>query len=289
MSDTHQTTKTQISKNHIVILFILSIVIFGFVIPNQTEKPREGQINAQASFEVKTPEDKLKSLEDEQKALELEKQKILKEKEIAEIDKSLEGLKAPAPVVDDKTELPKQQTEVKVEPAKVENSSIPDKDFKLNGGKIIKGQELLNIVKGNENGLKLWQAFYNEFGLEVADTSAISLFYENGSLKVDSVGVCSAKYMIGGDYRNCNYADLNSAGMDAGLKQINTFYQAERITKLGGEACNFGNSRDRQDPCNQKKLAWLLNVDNNIKISLDIYREHKNFHAWYGYKRAFNV
>lgn len=223
-----------------------------------------GEVNVQAQT-IKNPE-----LENAEKALEEAKQKV-------------ESLKAPAPWVDDRTELPKE--EVKAEPAKIKATSITDKSFKLNSGKFVKGSEILSWVKNNPNGLKLWQAFNDKHGVEVADKAGISLFYENGTFKPDSIGVCSAKYMIGGDYRNCNYADLNTAGLDVGLKQINTFYQAQRITKLGGESCTFGDSRDRNDPCNQKKLNWLLNVDNNIKIALDIYAE-QGFSPWYGAKRA---
>lgn len=170
--------------------------------------------------------------------------------------------------------------------AKSVNTSIATRDFQLNGGKYVKGSFILNIVKSDPNGLKLWSAFNNEFGPVIADTAAISLYFENGSLKTDSVGVCNRIHWINGDYRNCAYADMNSNGMDAGLKQINTFYQAQRITKLGGEPCNFVDSKDRNDPCNQKKISWLLNIDNNIKISLDIYRE-QGFGPWYGYKKAF--
>jgi hypothetical protein len=166
-------------------------------------------------------------------------------------------------------------------------TSIAQRSFRLNSGRYVKGQYILNIVKGNPNGLKLWNAFNSEFGATVADTAAISLYYENGTLKTDTVGVCNPIHQIGGDYRNCAYADMNSAGMDVGLKQINTFYQAKRITKLGGEPCTFRDSKDRNDPCNQKKIAWLFNVDNNIKIALDIYRE-QGFRPWYGYRRAFN-
>jgi hypothetical protein len=164
-------------------------------------------------------------------------------------------------------------------------NNISTKLFKLNSGKKVTGKYLLDIVKSNANGLKLWQAFFDKYGQVVADTAGISLFYENGTMKVDSVGVCSKKYMIGGDYRNCNYADLNSAGFDAGLKQINTFYQRKRIEKLSGIKCTIGNSRDRKDPCTAQYIAWLINPDNNIAIALDIYSE-QGFCPWYGARRS---
>jgi hypothetical protein len=167
------------------------------------------------------------------------------------------------------------------------NSNISTRLFKLNSGKKVTGEYLLGIVKGNPNGLKLWQAFFDKHGQVVADTAGISLFYENGTLKVDSVGVCSKKYMIDGDYRNCNYADLNSAGFDAGLKQINTFYQRKRIEKLSGIKCQIVNSKDRKDPCTAQYINWLINPNNNIAIALDIYSE-QGFTPWYGWKRAFN-
>ena len=187
-----------------------------------------------------------------------------------------------------KVEAPKE--EIKIEQKAVVSNSIRDRNYRLNNGKYMSGHQILEYIKGNANGLKLWNAFNNEFGETVADTAGISLFYENGSLKSDSVGVCNYIHWIGGDYRNCAYADMNSAGMDVGLKQVNSFYQSTRITKLGGEslACYFRDSRDRNDPCNQKKIEWLINVDNNIAISLDIYREQRNFNAWYGYRRAFS-
>lgn len=182
----------------------------------------------------------------------------------------------------DLTPAPKPVVQAKASP------NIETRQFRLNSGKYVTGKFILDIVKGNPNGLKLWQAFNDKYGQVIADTAGISLFYENGSLKVDSVGVCSKKYMIGGDYRNCNYADLNSAGFDAGLKQINTFYQRKRIEKLSGIKCQIVNSKDRKDSCTAQYIGWLINPDNNIKIALDIYSE-QGFTPWYGYKRAFKI
>jgi hypothetical protein len=263
-----------------VIAGLVLFAIFGVMsaydkspLQSQDHTANAGEIPVNAQTAPKNPE-----LENAEKQLEEAKAKV-------------EGLKVPAPVVDDKTELPKEElkpepkVEVAVASSPAKASTTTERSFKLNSGKYVKGSEILSWVKANPNGLKLWQAFNNKHGVEIADKAGISLFYENGTFKPDSIGVCSAKHMIGGDYRNCNYADLNSAGLDVGLKQINTFYQANRITKLGGEACTFGDSRDRNDPCNQKKLNWLLNVENNIKIALDIYSE-QGFSPWYGAKRA---
>jgi hypothetical protein len=272
--------ETIIGKMGTIFLFSVFIVSFFGTLESATQRQTESLraeagINQEAQVEVRA-----KELSEAEKQLEEAKQKV-------------QSLKVPAPWVDDKTELPPEEPkpEPKVEPVKtvapapVKASTTTERSFKLNSGKYVKGSEILSWVKANPNGLKLWQAFNDKYGAEIADKAGISLFYENGTFKPDSIGVCSAKYMIGGDYRNCNYADLNSAGLDVGLKQINTFYQANRITKLGGEACVFGDSRDRNDPCNQKKIAWLLSIDNNIKIALDIYSE-QGFSPWYGAKRA---
>ncbi len=169
-----------------------------------------------------------------------------------------------------------------------ETSPIQNLTFTLNNGKKVSGKELIDEVKANPNGNKLYQAFLEKHGVVVADISAITLKYENGTYWEKTTGVCSKKYQIGGDYRNCNYADLNSAGLDAGLKQINTYYQKARIEKLSGIKCDMGKSqsKDRANECNQKLVEWLHNVDNNITIALDLYEE-SGFGPWYGCKRAF--
>jgi hypothetical protein len=282
-------SKIQINKKTSIVIAILGILFIlgtnGAFTPTPPEKANAGEIDQKAVIESQQSSlaEEKKKLETQVKIKEIENQKLELEKQKIDLENTIS-----------KVEVEEAIHITEVKPAEIipekpkEVSSIPARNFKLNSGKLITGQAILDMVKGNPNGLKLWQAFNDKFGTEVADTAAISLYYENGTLKTDSIGVCTAKYMIGGDYRNCNYADMNSAGLDVGLKQINTFYQAKRITKLGGEACSFGDSRDRNDPCNQKKLAWLLNVDNNIKIAIDIYQEQGNFDAWYGYKRAFN-
>ena len=293
-------SKITLNKNTTIIICIVgAIAMLAFA--NYSEQTKQVQnkpaITAEASFEDLRSEkqkelDKIKSdKEDLDKKAEI----VKKEKEILDLK---EGLKADQPVQavetkselvvepvkDDKTELSKEEPK----PVVQATSSIPGRTFYLNNGKAITGQEILNMVKANPNGLKLWQAFFDKFGLEVADTSAISLYYENGTLKTDSVGVCNLKYAKNGDYRDCVFADINSAGMDTGLKQINTFYQRYRISKLGGVSCEPSNSRDITDSCTAQQVEWLKNVENNIKIALDIYQESGNFNAWYGYKRAFN-
>ena len=166
-------------------------------------------------------------------------------------------------------------------------TTVATRSFRMNDGTYKTGQELLDYGHSDPNAKKLWQAFFDRYGQEVADTALITLFYENGTFKPDTVGVCSFKYQVNGDYRNCVYADMNTEGMDAGLKQINTYYQRYRIAKLGGEACEPSNSRDITDPCTASHVQWLKNVDNNIMIALDIYAE-QGFIPWIGYKRAFN-
>lgn len=296
-------SKINLNKNIGKFLFV-AIIAGGIAFANYNERIKQTQnkpeITAEASFEdLRSEKQKeLDKIQEDKKDLETKAEIIKKEKEILDLK---EGLKdpQPAPVMetkkelvvaqeaqkDDKAELPKDEPKAIATPV----SSIPARVFTLNDGKKITGQEILNIVKSNPNGLKLWQAFFDKFGVEVADTSAISLYYENGTLKSDSVGVCNLKYARNGDYRDCVFADINSAGMDAGLKQINTFYQRYRIAKLGGVSCEPSNSRDITDPCTAQQVEWLKNVDNNIKIALDIYEESGNFLAWYGYKRAFNV
>lgn len=177
-------------------------------------------------------------------------------------------------------------SDVKTNKDSMTDSETKARLFKLYNGEFVAGSVLIEKGKNNPNALKLWQAFADRFGADIADIAIISLYYENSTYNTNTVGVCNPIHQINGDYRNCVYADLNSAGMDVGLKQINTFYQAERITKLGGQACNFIDSKDRRDPCNQKKIEWLLDINNNIKISLDIYQE-QGFKPWYGYQKAF--
>jgi hypothetical protein len=173
----------------------------------------------------------------------------------------------------------------KVAPKPAGKTPIEQGKFPKNGGGIITYDTINNHCNSNADCVKLRQAFTDRFGDRVGKKAMVTLFYENGTFWSKTVGVCSKKYQINGDYRNCNYADINSAGLDAGLKQINTWFQRKRIAKLGGANCTPKNSRDRSDSCNQQLIEWLHNVDNNIKIALDIYSE-SGFSMWVGARRA---
>lgn len=164
------------------------------------------------------------------------------------------------------------------------NNNLLARSYQRNNGTWITGNEIVAWIRSNPAGEQLYQAF-SVHGEEVAIKSAITLYYENGTVRADTVGVCSSIHQIGGDYRNCAYADMNTAGMDAGLIQVNTFYQRYRIAKLGGPACEPIASRDRQDICTALQVQWLQNPENNIKIALDIYSE-SGFAPWYGAKKA---
>ena len=287
-------TKTNIAQA------LFFVVLIGVMIVGSSQsQPKPNQI-AEASFEdlradkqkeiEQLASDKVK-LDTKTKINDLEKQQADLELKKLELQEGLKvtGLDNPIATLSNTiaTVAPAITLEAPKTPVATTPSKIPERKFRLNNGKFITGQKILDIVKGDPNGLKLWQAFNNKFGTEIADTAAISLYYENGTMKVDSVGVCNRKFMIKGDYRNCTYADMNSAGMDAGLKQINTFYQRKRIAKLSGINCKIVSSRDRKDPCTAQLVTWLINPDNNILIALDIYQE-QGFTPWYGWKRAFN-
>lgn len=101
---------------------------------------------------------------------------------------------------------------------------------------------------------------------------------------VDAVSPCWSTNTVQAIKRKCDYASDNSNGVDGGLFMINTYFQATRITKLGGKelACNFSDSRNSKDPCNKKKLTWLHNLDNQILIVKDIYKE-QGFTPWVAY------
>jgi hypothetical protein len=143
------------------------------------------------------------------------------------------------------------------------------------------GQQHLDQCNSTEAGKTFLQAFA-EYGADDQVIACASLNYENGTHDLLTRGVCNAKYMENGDYRRCNYADINSAGFDIGLFQINTYYQAKTITRLGGPACNFVNSRDWTDPCVKLKAEWLFDINNQIKIIKDIY-SNQGFTPWVAY------
>lgn len=301
-----------------IIISIAFIIIANFFTPAKTKN-----LNEQPGFEnITVKEAKAWNNEEIKKLIESSKQTTIienKSKESNILDEALQNAiehskkdttiesnnskdnsKDSVPNNDSDKELSKAIT-VQAQEAIAVNSNDSNKDsmtksetksetksrlFKLYSGEHVPGSVLIEKGKSNPNALKLWQAFADRFGADIADIAIISLYYENSSYDTTTVGVCNPIHQINGNYKNCVYADLNTHGMDVGLKQINTFYQAERITKLGGEACNFVDSKDRKDPCNQKKIAWLLDIDNNIKISLDIYAE-QGFMPWYGYRKGF--
>lgn len=263
------------------------------------EKPSFEALQEQVDKQTEEARKEAEKAKKEAQFQELELEQLELEKKQIELKKQIESVDYPD--LDFKIEEPKKSFKVesnpsleakKVKPvvAKVESKPVQatktsQRSFRLNNGKYQKGSEIISYVKSNANGKKFWNAFNKKYGSEVADKIAITLFYENGTLWEKTVGVCSAKYQIGGDYRNCNYADINSNGLDSGLLQINTWYQRKRIAKLGGPSCTPQNSRDRADTCNKKLINWLHNPDNNLKIAMDIYSE-SGLSPWYGAKKA---
>jgi hypothetical protein len=187
-------------------------------------------------------------------------------------------------MIEDPVSVEKTDT-VEVTPVVTQSSSVREQSFLMNNGTYMTGAAIIDEAMGNTNARKLWDQFNLHFGGEVANKAIISLKFENGTFDSNTVGVCSPVYQINGDYRRCVYSDLNTAGMDAGLKQINTFYQRYRIAKLGGPSCEPVNSRDITDPCTASQVEWLKNVDNNIHMAVDIYAE-SGFQPWYGAQRA---
>jgi hypothetical protein len=203
----------------------------------------------------------------------------------------LEELSAPTPTGD--FELPegtsavnpKPEPEPTPAPAQTQSNGVASRSYKLNNGTHKSGADIISYVRSNPNGEKLYQSFL-QISKEEADKSAITLFYENGTLWEKTVGVCNPIHWIGGDYRNCAYADINSNGLDVGLIQVNTWYQRHRIMRLSGINCTIQATRDRNDPCNAQLIAWLHNVDNNILIAREIHSE-SGWTPWYGAHRSF--
>lgn len=129
-----------------------------------------------------------------------------------------------------------------------------------------------------ELGQKFVGMFREKYGEDVAYIACATLNAENGHHNQFAVAACGLS-----SAHSCAYASMNSAGMDAGLFMINTYYQAKRITKLGGPACEFTiDSRSIDDPCNTAKIAWLHNIDNQMTIIMDIYAE-QGFKPWVAY------
>lgn len=178
--------------------------------------------------------------------------------------------------------------EIKVEPlakqeVKKESVSTNSKYLSKWFGKKT-GQMHWDICNSKEVGRKFIEAFA-EFGIDSQVIACVTLNHENGIVGgeyiTNAVSPCWSTNARQAVARQCDYASDNSKGVDAGLFMINTFYQANRITKLGGQdlACSFGDSKNPKDPCNIKKIAWLHNVDNQIMIVKDIYRQ-QGFQAW---------
>jgi hypothetical protein len=149
------------------------------------------------------------------------------------------------------------------------------------------GQTHWDICNSKEVGRKFVQAFA-EFGQDAQVIACVTLNYENGQVGgdyiTDAISPCWSTNAAQAKARKCSYASDNSAGVDAGLFMINTFYQAKRITKLGGPACNFTDSRNPKDECNIQKISWLHNLDNQIDIIKDIHME-QGFNPWVAYKK----
>ena len=140
--------------------------------------------------------------------------------------------------------------------------------------------ELEGYCNASANCKQYRQAFTDNFGERVGKMASVKLFFENGSFWERTTGVCSAKYQRNKDHRQCIYADINSAGVDLGVGQVNSFYQRKRIAALGGPNCEHRNSRDMADPCNQRIAEWLYVPENNIKVVISIYRENGGFDRW---------
>ena len=100
----------------------------------------------------------------------------------------------------------------------------------------------------------------------------------------DAVSPCWSTNGKQASARQCDYASDNSAGVDAGLFMINTWYQRKRITKLSGIDCTPKDTRNPKDTCNAKFIAWLHNLDNQIAIIKDLYRE-RGFQPWVAYNK----
>jgi hypothetical protein len=215
--------------------------------------------------------------------------------EKVELLENSEQLKEPEKLIDMvvpvvQVEASSKKEEPKPSPKNDSDSKVPSMKF-YHGKQWRTGQYLIDIVRKHPNGILFYDAFEKEFGTEVADTMAVSLMFENATMWEKTAGVCDEKYQIGGDYRNCNYANRNSAGIDYSIKQINSFYQLDRIKKLTNEvSCSFASkaaSKNRNNKCNQEIEKWLIIPENNLKVALDIYREQGNFCSWYGYVNNF--
>jgi hypothetical protein len=145
----------------------------------------------------------------------------------------------------------------------------------------------MDICNSVPTGIKFVEAF-KEFGEDAQVIACVTLNFENGIVgndyMVDAVSPCWSTSPKLAKARKCTYASDNSKGVDAGLFMINTFFQAKRISKLGGPACTFKDSKNTKDPCNIQKINWLHNLDNQILIIKDIYRE-QGFEPWVAYKK----
>jgi|694.fasta_scaffold77929_5 molybdopterin converting factor small subunit len=291
-------SKIHLNKNTTIIICIVgAIAMLAFA--NYSEQTKQTQnklaIKAEANFEDLRSE-KQKELDDLKKQDEINKlKKESKETEIKnleiqfKIDELETGLKdnqpvqavetkkelVVEPVKDDKTESPKEEPK-----PVVERSKYLDKWFNNKTG-----QTHWDICNSKEVGKKFIEAFA-EFGADAQVIACVTLNHENGVVGGDyitnAVSPCWSTNAKQAQARQCDYASDNSAGVDAGLFMINTFYQANRITKLGGEACTFADSKNPKDPCNVKKITWLHNIDNQISIIKDIYRE-QGFQPWVAY------
>ena len=178
-------------------------------------------------------------------------------------------------------ELPAYCIDKPVQPepavAQAVNSSLMDRWF---GDRT--GADLVATCNTNANAQDMMSRFTDQDQKVIA---CATMVFENGSFDHLTRGVCNPMYQEGGDYRRCVYADVNSAGLDVGLIQINTYYQQDRIRRLSGITCGFSSmeaSKYFTDPCNQEMYAWLTVPANNITIAVDIHAE-SGWQPWYGY------
>jgi hypothetical protein len=293
--------------------YILIAIFFGFLVagiltyPSETtptsHRPTPRELKIRAQKEKEEAEKKARIAETEARAYELleEVEKIKEEKNSdenpnqsnkevtgptiktmsAQVEKTGQET-TPKPGNDQPTHSPVSQPEPSSTSAPTIQSRYLTRWF---GNRT--GQMHWDICTSKEIGRKFVQAFA-EFGPDIQVLACVTLNHENGVVGADyitdAVSPCWSTNTQEAKARKCSYASDNTAGVDAGLFMINTFYQRHRIAKLGGPSCEMIDSRNPKDPCNMQKIAWLHNMDNQIKIVLDIYRQ-QGFHPWVAYNK----
>jgi len=282
-------SKIIIQKPIAIIISILAMLLIlganGAFSPS--EKAQAGEIDPRAALETRKSEIQAEKedLEINLKINEIKDKEIDLEKQRLDLEKSLEGVEVSSVVAE-------PVAVVVAEVAKVEAPIVvgaPKSKYLSKWFKNRTGQTHWDICNSADTGKKFVKAF-EEFGADAQVIACVTLNYENGIVggvyRTDAVSPCWSTNTQQAVARKCTYASDNSHGVDAGLFMINTFFQAKRITKLGGAdlACSFADSKNASDPCNVKKIAWLHNIDNQILIIKDIYRE-QGFQPWVAYNK----